>query len=67
MCINLGRLGFLSSIESRLGGFAIHELAKGRYHYDERTMIYLDTDSDIFMESGWLSMILHCTREIIHP
>src|SRR4030095_13913287 len=51
MCINLGRLGFLSSIESRLGGFAIHELAKGRYHYDERTMIYLDTDSDIFMES----------------
>jgi len=51
MGINLGRLGFLSSIEGRLGGFAIHELAKGRYHYDERTMIYLDTDSDIFMDS----------------
>jgi NAD+ kinase len=52
MGINLGRLGFLSSIEGRLGGYAIHELAKGRYHYDERTMIYLDTDSnDIFTDS----------------
>lgn len=50
--INLGRLGFLSSIEGRLGGYAIHELAKGRYHYDERTMIYLETDSnDIFLDS----------------
>ena len=52
MGINLGRLGFLSSIEGRLGGYAIHELARGRYHYDERTMIYLDTDSnDIFTDS----------------
>ena len=51
MGINLGRLGFLSSIEGRLGGFAIHELAKGRYHFDERTMICLDTDDDIFMDS----------------
>ncbi|MEO5906856.1 MAG: NAD kinase [Saprospiraceae bacterium] len=52
MGINLGRLGFLSSIEGRLGGYAIHELAKGRYHYDERTMIALETDAtDIFQES----------------
>lgn len=52
MGINLGRLGFLSSIEGRLGGYAIHELAKGRYHYDERTMICLETDSqDIFTDS----------------
>ncbi len=52
MGINLGRLGFLSSIEGRLGGFAIHELAKGRYHYDERSMIYLETDSpEIFQDS----------------
>lgn len=52
MGINLGRLGFLSSIEGRLGGYAIHELAKGRYHYDERTMIHLETDSqDIFTDS----------------
>src|SRR5687767_5071426 len=52
MGINLGRLGFLSSIEGKMGGYAIHELARGRYHYDERTMIYLETDSqDIFMDS----------------
>ena len=50
--INLGRLGFLSSIEGKFGGYAIHELAKGRYHYDERTMIYLETDSnEIFTDS----------------
>ena len=52
MGINLGRLGFLSSIEGKMGGYAIHELAKGRYHYDERTMIYLETEStDIFQDS----------------
>ena len=52
MGINLGRLGFLSSIEGKLGGYAIHELAKGRYHYDERTMICLETDSqDIFPDA----------------
>ncbi len=52
MGINLGRLGFLSSIEGKFGGYAIHELARGRYHYDDRTMIYLDTDStDIFQDS----------------
>ena len=52
MGINLGRLGFLSSIDGRHGAHAIHELAKGRYHFDERTMIFLDTDSnDIFTDS----------------
>ena len=52
MGINLGRLGFLSSIEGRMGGYAIHELARGRYHYDERTMLYLDTDShEIFQDA----------------
>ena len=49
--INLGRLGFLSSIEGRLASFAVSELARGKYHYDERTMIHLDTDSDIFRGS----------------
>lgn len=52
MGINLGRLGFLSSIEGKFGGYAIHELARGRYHFDERTMIRLETDShDIFQDS----------------
>ena len=51
MGINLGRLGFLSSIEGKVAGFAVSELAKGHYRYDERTMITLDTDSDIFQGS----------------
>jgi NAD+ kinase len=48
MGINLGRLGFLSSIEGKVAGFAVGELAKGRYHYDERSMIHLETNADIF-------------------
>jgi NAD+ kinase len=51
MGINLGRLGFLSSIEGKIAGYAVTELAHGRYHYDERSMIHLDTDSDIFKGS----------------
>ena len=48
MGINLGRLGFLSSIEGKVAGYAVTELAQGRYHYDERSMIALETDADIF-------------------
>lgn len=48
MGFNLGRLGFLSSIEGKIAGQAIHELAKGQYHYDERSMIHLETTADIF-------------------
>lgn len=48
MGINLGRLGFLSSIEGRHVTPAISDLAKGRFHYDERTMMRLETDGDIF-------------------
>ena len=52
MGINLGRLGFLSSIEGRLGGYAVKELAQGRYHFDERSMLYLQTDDrSIFTHS----------------
>lgn len=48
MGINLGRLGFLSSIEGKLAGFAINELVNERFHYDERTMVELETNADIF-------------------
>lgn len=51
MGINLGRLGFLSSIESKVADFAVRELAHERYHFDERTMIDLDTTADIFQKS----------------
>lgn len=50
MGINLGRLGFLSSIEGKIAGYAVGELAKGRYRYDERSMIRLETSADIFTE-----------------
>ena len=50
MGINLGRLGFLSSIEGKIAGFAVGELANGRYRYDERAMIRLETTADIFKE-----------------
>jgi NAD+ kinase len=50
MGINLGRLGFLSSIEGKVAGHAVSELAKGRYHYDERSMIHLETSADIFSD-----------------
>jgi NAD+ kinase len=48
MGINLGRLGFLSSIEDKHVSGAIRDLVKERYHFDERTMIRLVTDTDIF-------------------
>ncbi|MDZ4747312.1 MAG: NAD kinase [Saprospiraceae bacterium] len=51
MGINLGRLGYLSSIEGKVAGFAVSELAKGRYHYDERSMVRLETTADIFKNS----------------
>ncbi len=51
MGINLGRLGFLSSIEGKVVDFAVHELANGRYHFDERTMVELETNADIFKGS----------------
>ena len=52
MGINLGRLGFLSSIEGKVAGFAVSELAQGRYHYDERSMIQpWKLTADIFKNS----------------
>ncbi len=51
MGINLGRLGFLSSIESKVADFAVRELANERYHFDERTMIHLETTADVFKKS----------------
>ena len=51
MGINLGRLGFLSSIEGKVAGFAVSELANGRYQYDQRSMIRLETSADLFRNS----------------
>src|SRR5690606_12545651 len=46
--INMGRMGFLATIENRLAGQAIRQLAKGMYTIENRTMLYLETDQAIF-------------------
>ncbi len=46
--INMGRLGFLASIENKFAAQAIHKLAIGMYTVDDRTMLYLETTGDIF-------------------
>lgn len=48
MGINLGRLGFLASIEKKYVEQAIHEFTQGMYQVENRTMIYLETSDDIF-------------------
>lgn len=46
--INMGRLGFLATIENKHAARAIHHLARGMYTIEDRTMIYLETDEKIF-------------------
>ncbi len=46
--INLGRLGFLASIEKKRVAEAIQLLKRGMYLIEERTMIYLESNLPIF-------------------
>ncbi len=46
--INLGRLGFLASIEKKRIAEAVSLLKKGRYAIDERRMLYLESNLPIF-------------------
>ncbi|HLF62488.1 MAG TPA: NAD kinase [Saprospiraceae bacterium] len=48
--INLGRLGFLASIENKYTSQAIRQIARGMYTIEGRTMLYLETDREIFGE-----------------
>jgi NAD+ kinase len=48
MGINLGRLGFLASIEKANIKAAIHSLVKGIYTIEERTLLYLDSNVPMF-------------------
>ena len=48
--INLGRLGFLASIEKKRIAEAVGLLKRGMYHIDERSMIYLESNLPIFGE-----------------
>ena len=46
--INMGRLGFLATIENKRAAEAVRQLAKGMFRIQDRTMIYLETNADIF-------------------
>lgn len=50
MGINLGRLGFLASIERRMIQEAINMLKKGMYSLEERRLLYLESNIPIFGE-----------------
>lgn len=49
--INLGRLGFLASIEKDYIKDAIRLLKRGMYSFDERTLLYLETNRSLFGET----------------
>jgi NAD+ kinase len=49
--INLGRLGFLASIEKRLMADAVHHLINGMYELEERILIQLDCNFPLFDET----------------
>lgn len=46
--INMGRLGFLASIENKFASLAIEQLARGMYTIEERSMLYLETEESMF-------------------
>ncbi len=46
--INLGRMGFLASIEKKHIGQSIEKLRRGQYTIHERTMLYLESHPDLF-------------------
>ncbi len=49
--INLGRLGFLASIEKTKIKEAVDLLEQGRYSFDERTMLYMESNIPLFGET----------------
>ena len=51
--INLGRLGFLTSIEQERISIAIEKILDGEYTISERTMLELETDPDLFGDKSF--------------
>lgn len=49
--INLGRLGFLASIEKTKIAEAIQIIKRGMYYIDERNMLYLESNLPIFEDT----------------
>ena len=50
MGINMGRLGFLASIEKKLIPDAIYQLVNGMYHLEDRTLLELESNIPLFGE-----------------
>ncbi|NOT35838.1 MAG: NAD kinase [Saprospiraceae bacterium] len=50
MGINLGRLGFLASIEKKLIPDAVYQLTNGMYTIEERTLLQLESNYPLFGE-----------------
>lgn len=50
MGINMGRLGFLASIEKKLIPDAIYQLTNGMYTIEERTLLQLESNYPLFGE-----------------
>lgn len=48
MGINMGRLGFLASVPYAQLVIAIESLLKGHYTIEERSLIHVDSDQDVF-------------------
>ena len=46
--INTGRLGFLATTSTNDISAAINSIARGHYHYDDRSLIHLESNQDIF-------------------
>ena len=54
--INMGRLGFLASIEKKLIPDAIYQLVNGSYEVEERSLLKLDSTENLF---GEIPIALH--------
>lgn len=48
--INMGRLGFLASIEKKLIPDAVYQLVTGSYEIEERSLLKLDSNENLFGE-----------------
>jgi NAD+ kinase len=53
MGINLGRLGFLASINKSDIGKAIHALVNKEYTIDSRSLLHLDSQNSLFLEENF--------------
>lgn len=46
--INLGRLGFLATIEKKFAAMAIEQVERGMYTKDFRSLLYLESNNELF-------------------